>query len=259
MDLNTVQELRDARSPHDWRPGDAWLAGGTWLFSEPQPHLRRLVDLTTLGWEPLLPTADGGLEIAATATIERLAAYPHPLFAACAEAFLASSKVRSVATVGGNLCTALPAGPMISLTAALDGWCLLVAPDGTRRTLPVAEFVTGDGTTALTPGELLRSVSLPKAALDRPAAMRQASLYALGRSAALVIGIGQAYTVTASTTRPYTVRFPAPPTADELAAGIEATVPAQGWFDDVHGTPVWRRHMTFRLAEQVRVELAGAS
>ena len=37
----------------DWRPGDAWLAGGTWLFSEPQPDVRRLLDLAAFGWTPL--------------------------------------------------------------------------------------------------------------------------------------------------------------------------------------------------------------
>ncbi|MBD0689861.1 hypothetical protein BG452_28785 [Streptomyces sp. CBMA123] len=41
MDLNTVAELRDARLGGAWRPGDAWLGGGTALFSEPQPHIRR--------------------------------------------------------------------------------------------------------------------------------------------------------------------------------------------------------------------------
>ena len=56
MDLNTIAEIaRPDRNGDgiDWRDGDAFLAGGTWLFSEPQPHLRRLIDLHNLGWEPL--------------------------------------------------------------------------------------------------------------------------------------------------------------------------------------------------------------
>src|ERR1700759_1320745 len=70
VDLNTVVEV--VRRPTDrpgasWHPGDAWLAGGTWLFSEPQPSVRRLVDLTELGW-PSLASDAGGLEIAATCT-----------------------------------------------------------------------------------------------------------------------------------------------------------------------------------------------
>ena len=57
--------------------GDAFLAGGTWLFSEPQPGLSRLVDLTRMGWAPLTVTP-AGLEIAATCTIATLAAFEPP-------------------------------------------------------------------------------------------------------------------------------------------------------------------------------------
>ena len=30
------------------------------------------------------------------------------------------------------------------------------------------------------------------------------------------------------------------------------------YHDDVHGKPDWRKHMTLRLAEEIRTELAGA-
>ena len=39
MDLNTVTDIARPRRRADlpaWGDGDAWLAGGTWLFSEPQ-------------------------------------------------------------------------------------------------------------------------------------------------------------------------------------------------------------------------------
>ena len=65
------QAEQDGPYPMDWRQGDAWLAGGTWLFSEPQPHLRRLIDLQNLGWQPLAIT-EASLEIAATCTIAEL-------------------------------------------------------------------------------------------------------------------------------------------------------------------------------------------
>ncbi len=54
MNLNTITEVRrvtgNGDEDFDWREGDSWLAGGTWLFSEPQPHLRRLLDLQGFGW-----------------------------------------------------------------------------------------------------------------------------------------------------------------------------------------------------------------
>ena len=48
MDLTTITEVvrpSGRESLPEWQDGDAWLGGGTWLFSEPQPKLRRLIDL----------------------------------------------------------------------------------------------------------------------------------------------------------------------------------------------------------------------
>ncbi|GCD37838.1 oxidoreductase [Streptomyces chrestomyceticus JCM 4735] len=185
------------------------------------------------------------------------------LFEQCCRAFLASFKIWNTATVGGNLCLALPAAPMVSLTAALDGTCLLLAVDGTERRLPVTDLVTGAGRNALTEGELLRSVTLPARALECRTAFRQTSLYGLGRSAALLIGtrdpVDGAFTltITAATVRPVRLRFPEPPSASELRAAIGRAVPDDGWFDDVHGLPEWRRHMTYRMGEEIREELGA--
>ncbi|MEU2241239.1 FAD binding domain-containing protein [Streptomyces sp. NPDC018338] len=268
MDLNTVTDVRDGRRHEPWRPGDAWLGGGTYLFSEPQPRLRRLVDLSRMGWEPLTRAEDGSLEIAATCTIAQLSRYGRtmgaeaaPLFEQCCRAFLASFKIWNMATVGGNLCNGLPAGPMISLTAALDGVCLLRAQDGSVRRAKVVDFVTGAGRKDLAEGELLRSVTLPARALGSRTAFRQASLYGLGRSGALVIGTldpvdgSLAVTISAATVRPFRLWFPLPPDRDELQRAVEAAVREEDWFDDIHGLPEWRRHMGIRLAEEVRREL----
>ncbi|WP_329485699.1 hypothetical protein OG618_03730 [Kitasatospora sp. NBC_01246] len=46
--------------------GGTFLGGGTQPFSEPQPPIRRLIDLSRVGREPLRVTAGGDLEIAAT-------------------------------------------------------------------------------------------------------------------------------------------------------------------------------------------------
>jgi CO/xanthine dehydrogenase FAD-binding subunit len=201
MDLNTITQIARPRRRADvaalqasWRPGDAWLAGGTWLFSEPQPRLSRLIDLAGFGWQRI-EIADSGLTIAATCTIAELDAttLPRnwaaaPLFDQCCRAFFSSFKVWNMATVGGNLCMSLPAGPMISLAAALDGVCRIWTPAGGERRLAVLDFVVAPQRNALQPGDLLRAIELPAAALMRRTAFRQISLTPLGRSAALLIG-----------------------------------------------------------------------
>ncbi|GLY99151.1 FAD binding domain-containing protein [Actinoplanes sp. NBRC 103695] len=268
MDLNTVAEVISPARAGQWRPGDAWLAGGTALFGEPRPSVRRLLDLAAAGWTPLT-VRDEGLEIAATCTVASLAAFTaaphfeafHAIAGGCCHAFLASFKIWNVATVGGNLCAALPAGPMIALTAALDGECLLLAPDGTSRRVPVVSFVTGNGTTVLGDGELLRSIHLPVGALTGKATFRQGSLHTYGRSAALLVGRRDGdgrftLIVTASTWRPYRLVFRAVPTAEMLQVALSEGVPAAAYVDDVHGLPVWRRHLTRMYAEEIRQELA---
>jgi CO/xanthine dehydrogenase FAD-binding subunit len=273
MDLHTITEIGRPGSRSDlepWRAGDAWLAGGTWLFSEPQPGLTRLIDLAGFDWPPLEIGPDG-LRIGATCTLARLADAELPpawratkLFGQCCRALLGSFKIWNAATVGGNLCMALPAGPMVALTAALDGICTIWAPAGAERRLPALEFVRGPQLNALQPGELLRAIDLPAAALRQPTAFRQISLTPLGRSAALLIGArsaagGFAVTVTAATRRPVRLDFAAMPTDAELRQVLDGAIPEALYYDDIHGEPDWRRHMTIRFAEQIRQELAAAA
>lgn len=269
MDLPGIAEVTEAPTA-TWRAGDAWLSGGTWLFSEPQPDLNRLLDLQAFGWPALQASADG-LEIAATCTLAELARFRAAqwpavtLFGQCCHALLGSFKVWNVATVGGNVCMSLPAGPMISLTAALDGVCTIWGPGGTGggtppRQVPVTEFVTGVHTNVLAPGELLRSIRLPASALQCATSFRQISLAPVGRSGALVIGRRSpsdgsvVITITASTVAPVQLRFATQPSADEVQAALGAAQPH--YYDDVHGSPAWREAMTRKFALEVAAELA---
>jgi CO/xanthine dehydrogenase FAD-binding subunit len=270
MDLNTVSELveADAAAIGRWRDGDAWLAGGTWLFSEPQRELRRLLDLTAFGWPPLREH-DDGLQIAATCTLAQLANWPGrpdwpgaALVGDCCRALLGSFKIWNAATVGGNLCLALPAGPMTSLAVALDGAHTIWGPNGSPRTLPAREFVLDANVNALAPGELLRSTWLPAASLECVTAFRQLSLTPVGRSAAVVVGRWSpdrelVVTVTASVPVPVRVSFKGIPEAAELREALLAAI--DGFYDDPHGDPVWREHLTLTFAEEVRAELRDAT
>jgi CO/xanthine dehydrogenase FAD-binding subunit len=266
MDLNAIQAV--IRPSHrgalpDATTGDAFLAGGTWLFSEPQPSLRRLIDLGTFKWPPITITQTG-VEISATCTLAELEAQTWPaswqgahLVRSCCRALLGSFKIWNTATVGGNICLALPAGPMTSLATSLNGTCTIWKPDGGTRQMPVLDFVTGDRGTALAPGEILRAVTLPAESLRRWSTFRQLSLTPQGRSAALLIasriGTGLQLTITAATPRPIQLQFETVPTPEALATAIDTKVTA--WHDDVHGAPDWRRHITHLTAQDIRTEM----
>lgn len=271
MDLHTItniQRPRRAEEIKSWADGHAWLAGGTWLFSEPQPQTDTLIDIQGFNWEPLQIT-DDGLEIAATCRVVELDSFSAPaswlaapLIPRCCRSFLASFKIWNEATVGGNLVMSLPAGPMISLTAALEGLCTLWSRDGSTRCVPVVEFVTGNQQNLLQPGELVRSIFLPHSAMKKRFAFRRFTLTHLGRSETLLIGTCDPdddeilLTVTASTVRPVQLRFSIDTPTTRIHAALDAAIPDEMYLDDTHGSPRHRKHLTYLFAEQICAELS---
>lgn len=271
MDQNTIEEFVEAAGDQptlDWKPGDAWISGGTFLHSTPLPHLKRFVDLTALGWPSLTVTAEG-LEIAATCRVVELHEFEPPadwtagpLLRRSVESFLASFKLWHTQTVGGNICTSLPAGPMITLTTALDATYLLWRADGSEQTIPAIDFVTGNNQNILKPGDLLRSIFISQSALRRHYAVRRFTLTKQGRSSVFLVGTRDPdsgeflLTVTAATVHPVHLRFGNVPEASELQQAISEQIPAHLYFDDPNGRPDHRQHLTRAFAEQIRTELS---
>lgn len=273
MDLHTVSRVRrPARAEEiaSWEAGFAWLAGGTWLFSEPQVDTHTLIDLESLQW-PSLQTSPDGLEIASTCKVVELDQFTDkappdwtaaPLFRHCCRSFLASFKIWNEASVGGNIVMSLPAGPMISLTAALEGMCTLWPRSGVPRQIAVVDFVTGNHQNVLAAGELLRSILLPGHALRKKFAFRRFTLTHLGRSEVLLIGTrcpehGEfLLTITAATLRPVQLSFASMPAAADLKRAIDDAAPFSLYLDDTHGSPAHRQHLTYYFAEQIRSELS---
>lgn len=236
------------------------LGGGTWLFSERQDHLTGLVDLMGLAWKPWEWRPDGALSVAGTCTVAELVGIPGtgPLFRQSAESLLQSFKIWSTATIGGNLATALPAGALIGLGAALDADLVVWTPDGGARREQVARFVLGPRATTLRTGEVIRSVEIEAGPLKAVTAFRRIALSPLGRAGTVVMGRRDedgttVFSVTGGTSRPEVVRFENPPTPRALR---DAVGTIDSWFSDAHGAADWRRAMTHLLAEQVRGELS---
>lgn len=248
MDLITVREIRVPRTRDElvFDEGFRPLGGGTWLYSETQPGLTGLVDLMALGWPPITVT-DDGVEIAATCTLAQLLAFDAPaewtawpLVSQCVNSLLASFKIFNLATVGGNICTSLPAGSLTALLVGLDGTAEIWGnPD---RSLKVIDFVTGDRRNVLEHGEVLRSVRIPLASLTARTGFRRIALSPLGRTGTLVTARttpnGLAFGITGGTVRPHT------------------SVDTDDWFTDAHGAADWRRAMSARFVDELTEELS---
>lgn len=272
MDITSITSFRRARTRDDLvlAPGEAFIAGGTWLMSEPQPGTTGFVDLTSMAW-PALEITAAGLRIGATCTIADLVAWaqdrgslavPDGWAAAsvitdAANALLASFKVWNTATVGGNVCRAFAAGSMTALVVTLDGVAEVWRADGSAYRVAVADLVTGNGENALAPGEVLRAIDVPAAALRARTALRKIALAEHGRSGAVVSGrIDEDGTcvivVTAATERPTVFRFAGIPDAATLAAAISG---AAGFYSDPLGAADWRRGVSVVLGERIRRDL----
>lgn len=267
MDITAVRSYRVARTRADLRlaPGETLLAGGTWLMSEPQPTTTGFVDLTGLAW-PDLEVSHDGLRIAATCPIATLVAWaadaPEAWPAAAivpdaANALLASFKIWNTATVGGNVCRGFAAAAMVSLCVALDAVAEIWSGEDEVR-MPVADLVTGNGTTVLRRGEVLRALEIPAHALASRARLRKIALAEHGRSGAVVTGRvdpdgSSVFSVTAATAAPTVLRFAQLPTRAELA---DAVASAAGYYGDPLGPADWRRAVSVELAERIRAELS---
>ncbi len=80
------------------------------------------------------------------------------LYQACAQ--IGSLQCRSMATIGGNLCSAVPSADSATPLLALDARVKLVSADETR-TVPLNEFFKGPRKTVLKRGELMQEIQIP--------------------------------------------------------------------------------------------------
>ncbi|MEY2576920.1 MAG: xanthine dehydrogenase large subunit [Verrucomicrobiota bacterium] len=78
-------------------------------------------------------------------------------------AVFGSRQIRNRATLGGNLVTASPIGDSAPVLLALDA-NVVIASAGGERVLPLEEFFVAYRKTALQPGEVLKSIIIPRPA-----------------------------------------------------------------------------------------------
>ncbi len=146
------------------------LAGGTdlMLHRDTGGLAPTLLSLNRIAEMKGISVIDGVLSIAALTTMSvllqnELIAEHAPVLRQAADHF-ASEQIRNAATIGGNLCNASPAADLAPPLLALEAEVRLVGRHGeiaSMRQLPLAEFFSGPGTTAMQPVELLSNILIP--------------------------------------------------------------------------------------------------
>jgi CO/xanthine dehydrogenase FAD-binding subunit len=148
------------------QPGATILAGGTDLMVEVNAGRRPLGPVVSLRHVPELRTwwregddvVIGACVTFATVEHSDLAGLVPAL--SQASRTVGSPQIRNAATVGGNLCTASPAGDSLPVLAAMDATVWLLGPSGPRPT-PLTDFVTGVKQTALESAEFVTAIQVP--------------------------------------------------------------------------------------------------
>jgi xanthine dehydrogenase iron-sulfur cluster and FAD-binding subunit A len=181
----TVEETLALLGEEGARP----LAGGTDLLIHLRAGLAQpscLVDLAGLGLSYIQPEA-GVIKIGATCTLTDLLAAPairRNLTCLCeAAAEFGAVQSRNMATVGGNLCSAVPSADLAPPLLALDAHLKLAARDG-ERVLALEHFFTGPKTTTLAADEVLLEI---RVAIPPP--RTGTSFLKLGRRQAMTLAV----------------------------------------------------------------------
>lgn len=110
----------------------------------------------------------GGLTLMATLESDPLIKRYFPALAEAAHN-VGSVQIRNRATIAGNICNASPAADTAPPLLIYDATVHCVSPNGSRI-LPLHEFITGPGRTALTSNELVKEIILPIPSNDQAAA-----------------------------------------------------------------------------------------
>ena len=144
------------------------LAGATDLI----PAIRRglakprvLVNLKRVPQLAGIRRTRGGVSIGALTTIADVLKDPilmagWPLLAETAREF-GSPQIRSMATIGGNLCNATPSADFPLPLLVMEARLRIAGPEGERE-LPLSEFFVDANKTALAAAEIVTAVMAPK-------------------------------------------------------------------------------------------------
>jgi CO/xanthine dehydrogenase FAD-binding subunit len=244
------------------------LAGGTDIIVQVREGRRQVAMLVDVKGIPELNQlsydASQGLTIGAAVPCYRIyegediaAAYPGLIDAV---ALVGGIQIQGRATVGGNLCNASPAADTIPALIVHYATCAIAGPNG-RRDLPVEQFCTGPGRTALQTGEFLVSLHMPSPQANfgahylRFIPRNEMDIAVVGVGASVVLNRDHTSFVSARVAlgavapTPLLVEAAAaalvgkPASDDTIEQAAEAAQAAARPIDDMRGTAPYRRHL----------------
>ncbi len=144
------------------------LAGGTDLMIQRRSWSNTLPDFekdTLLVFNlpelKYIYVEEGFLHIGSAMTLEELKHHTlTPPLLAEATKIMASPAIRNMATIGGNIGNASPAGDSLPCLYVLNAIIVLENIERTRE-LPIEEFITGPGRKSLQKNEIIKEVKIP--------------------------------------------------------------------------------------------------
>lgn len=140
------------------------IAGGTDLLVEKNPQVEALIDITDLGLNYI--KFDGQrLTIGATTTFADIEASPvlyKSPYNALAQAArqMGTPQIRNVATIGGNVCSAVPSADSAPALLVLGATLNIAGPAG-ERVIDISDFFLDVRKNALDRSELVTEIQLP--------------------------------------------------------------------------------------------------
>lgn len=165
-------------------PDAKLMAGATDLGLELSHHRQSfpvVISLEAVAELQILHQTSEAVEIGAAVPLSHLQTLLQGVFPSLDEMlhWFAACQIRNRATIGGNIGTASPIGDLAPVLLALDAEICLASLAG-ERWLPLVEFFRGYRQTDLQPGEVIRSVKIPKT-LTAGSSRRLSQSYKIGK------------------------------------------------------------------------------
>lgn len=220
-------------------------------------HLRELREIRIV---------DGVLEIGACCTLAEILGHRAvPEYVKLPLVHMASPSIRNIATVGGNIGHASPAGDTLPMLYSLDARLALQSLDQTV-VVNIEDFITGPGQTTLKDNQIITGISIPLADLSRvyyrkvgtrrANSISKITLYAAARAGAskmedVRISFGAvAPAVVRSREAEAVLKTLSPEECYERLEDVKACyLPLIRPIDDQRSTKEYRRRVAFRLLE----------